>query len=252
MWGPTGPTGPTGAPGVTGPEGTPGATGATGPTGPEGAPGVTGPTGPTGPEGTREPRERPVQQVRQELQGPQAVRLPNFCRRILSGAGRVRRGRPWSLTRNGVTNGTSITHDQNSGSITLQQPGLYEVSFHGDGGRCQRRCFPTTVSMYLKQQGNEVPGTAVQHTLSTASDTSTVSFSQIVDVTAVPATLQGDWGRKQFPVWAGRHHGQPAGRQRHDILRNQKPPRRAGSKKDSDMPLRGHILYFSGEKAFLC
>ena len=131
--------------------------------------GPTGPTGATGPAGS----------ASSELLS--AYSIP---------AQEGTAGAPLVFDRNGVTNGTSITHDQNSGSITLQQPGLYEVSFHGTVGGVSGAAFPTTVSMYLKQQGNEVPGTAVQHTLSTASDTSTVSFSQIVDVTAVPATLQ--------------------------------------------------------------
>lgn len=47
-----------------------------------------------------------------------------------------------------------------------------------------------TVSMYLEQQGTEVPGTAVQHTFHTTADTSNVSFTQIIEVSSVPTTLQ--------------------------------------------------------------
>ena len=49
---------------------------------------------------------------------------------------------------------------------------------------------PITVSMYLEQQGTEVPGTAVSRTLNTAGEVGNLSFSQVLDVTAAPVTLE--------------------------------------------------------------
>ncbi|HJA66443.1 hypothetical protein [Lachnoclostridium sp. An169] len=83
-----------------------------------------------------------------------------------------------------------MTHTQNSGSIVIQEPGFYEVSFHGTFGSVSGADFPSTVSVYLEQQGQVVPGTNVQHTFHTTSDTSGLSFSQIVNVSEVPATLE--------------------------------------------------------------
>lgn len=72
----------------------------------------------------------------------------------------------------------------------IQQPGFYQVSLHGTIGPTTGADFPMTVSMYLEQQGTEVPGTAVQHTFHTTADTSNVSFTQIIEVSSVPTTLQ--------------------------------------------------------------
>lgn len=83
-----------------------------------------------------------------------------------------------------------MTHTQNSGSIVIQEPGFYEVSFHGTFGSVSGADFPSTVSVYLEQQGQVVPGTNVQYTFHTTSDTSGLSFSQIVNVSEVPATLE--------------------------------------------------------------
>ena len=47
-----------------------------------------------------------------------------------------------------------------------------------------------TVAVYLQQQGTTVPGTAVQETFHTSSDSSNLAFSQIIQVTTVPTTLQ--------------------------------------------------------------
>lgn len=47
-----------------------------------------------------------------------------------------------------------------------------------------------TVSIYLEQQGDTVPGTDVQHTFHTNSDTSGLSFSQYIEVDDVPVSLE--------------------------------------------------------------
>ena len=83
-----------------------------------------------------------------------------------------------------------MTHTQNSGSIVIQEPGFYEVSFHGTFGSVSGADFPSTVSVYLEQQGAQVAGTAVQHTFHTNGDSSNLAFSQIVDVGSAPATLE--------------------------------------------------------------
>ena len=89
-----------------------------------------------------------------------------------------------------MNNGTAITHTQNSGSIKIQQPGLYEVSLHATLAPASGSTFPSTISVYLEQQGTEVPGTAVQHTFHTSGDSGTVSFSQIINVASAPVQLE--------------------------------------------------------------
>ena len=92
--------------------------------------------------------------------------------------------------RNAVTDGSSISHAQNSGTFTIQQTGFYQVSFHGTLAPASGSAFPLTVSLYLQQQGTQVPGTAVQHTFHTSTDSANVAFSQIIQVTTVPTTIQ--------------------------------------------------------------
>ena len=72
----------------------------------------------------------------------------------------------------------------------METPGYYEVSFHGTAGPVSGVTFPLTVGMYLEEQGTAVPGAAVQHTFHTSTDTSNLSFSQIIEVQDVPAVFQ--------------------------------------------------------------
>ena len=177
--GPTGPTGPTGATGATGaagptgPTGPTGATGATGPEGPTGPTGATGPTGPTGPTGADAPTSSP------EL-------FSSYSTPSQTGTD----GAPLVFDRNGVTNGTSITHTANSGLFTIQDPGIYQVAFNGTISPASGASFPLTVTVYLEQQGVTVPGAGAQKTLNSASDLANVAFSQLIQVTDTPTTLQ--------------------------------------------------------------
>lgn len=92
--------------------------------------------------------------------------------------------------RNAIVAGTDVTHEQNSPQVTIQTPGYYEVSFHGTVGPGSGVTFPLTVTLYLEQQGTEVPGAAVQQTFQTSTDSSSLGFQQFVEVMDTPAVLQ--------------------------------------------------------------
>lgn len=92
--------------------------------------------------------------------------------------------------RNGVTNGTAISHTINGTDIVISQPGFYFVTFHGTLLPAQEVDFPLTILLFLQQQGNQVPGTAVQYTFQTSSETVNVSFSQMIRVDTVPNVLE--------------------------------------------------------------
>ena len=92
--------------------------------------------------------------------------------------------------RNASSGGTDVTHSQNTPQVTIQTPGTYEVSFHGNIGPVGTSRLPLTVSLYLQQQGTTVPGAFIQHTFQAATDSAGVAFSQILSVTSVPAVLQ--------------------------------------------------------------
>ena len=92
--------------------------------------------------------------------------------------------------RNASQAGTDITHDQNSSQITIQTPGYYSVSFNGNLAPISTSTLPLTIGLYLEQNSTPVAGAAAQHTFQNATDSTNLAFSQILDVTSVPATLQ--------------------------------------------------------------
>ena len=156
-----------------GPRGKMGPMGPQGPTGPTGPAG--GPTGPTGPKGAT---------------GTCSCKTPDLLSAYSTPPQAGKNGTVLIFDRNAVSNGSSITHAQNSGTFTIQQTGFYQVSFHGTLAPASGSTFPLTVSLYLQQQGTQVPGTAVQHTFHTSTDSVNVAFSQIIQVTTVPTTIQ--------------------------------------------------------------
>ena len=133
-----------------------------------GATGATGPTGPTG------------------ASGAQAEFLSAYSTPPQSGTAST----PLIFDRTASSNGTAVTHTDNTAPVTVQEPGFYEVSFHGTISPASGVSLPETIQLYLTQQGTTVPGADATHTFSAASDTASLSFSQIVQVTSVPAEFE--------------------------------------------------------------
>ena len=91
--------------------------------------------------------------------------------------------------RNAYSSGNAVTHNANSGVFTIQEPGLYEVSFHGSLAPVSGATFPLQILLYLQENGTEVPGTAVRESFHTSSDVGNASFSQFINVASAPVTL---------------------------------------------------------------
>ena len=214
--GATGPTGPTGPSGATGPTGPSGATGPTGPTGPSGATGPTGPSGETGAAGTTgtaasvrigtvttgEPGENAavtnsgtdqdavldfvIPRGATGTSGAPVEFLSAYSTPPQSGTS----GTALIFDRNGNSAGTAVSHAENTPQINIEEPGFYEVSFHGTAAPASGVTFPLPVLFYLQQQGSEVAGAASAHTFHTSSDAANLSFSQIIDVAETPTVLE--------------------------------------------------------------
>ena len=172
----TGPTGPQGEPGVTGPTGPQGEPGATGPTGPQGEPGATGPTGPTGAQGPTGATG---------ASGGTSEFLSAYSTPSQSGSS----GSELIFDRNAVANGTAVAHDQNSTDFTISQPGYYFVSFHGTVSPAQGQNYPLAILVNLQQQGSAVVGASAHSVFQDSSGSSNISFTQIIQVTTVPAVV---------------------------------------------------------------
>lgn len=172
--GSTGPTGPTGATGIglTGPAGPTGATGATGSvvgiTGPTGPTGATGPTGPTGPTGASAASDLMVA-VNDTAQTPEdAAAIP--------------------FSENTFLTGTAITHTAGSGVFSLNQTGIYEVSYSTNLINAEAS-LPKTVNVGLYLGETRVPGSFTEQTLTAADQTASLSATLAIPVTTVPAEI---------------------------------------------------------------
>ena len=215
LQGPTGPTGPvgtTGPRGATGPTGVQGIQGVPGPEGPQGIAGNTGPTGATGPQGNAATIQigtvttgEPGTPAEVTNSGTEQNAILNFVipRGATGGSGISSElytaystppqpganRTPFVFDRDGAIQGSAIVHTPRTANFLIQQTGYYEVSFHGTISPFGSPTFPMVIIVYLQLQGAQVLGTDISHTFQTSGEVVNFSFSQIVPVTTVPATL---------------------------------------------------------------
>lgn len=220
--GPPGPAGPQGLPGETGPQGP------AGPQGPQGLTGAAGPQGPQGPPGTQG-ATGPAGEAATIRIGTVTTGNPGSAAEVTnSGTDQnavfdfvIPRGEPGTggtpteimtaysvpphpgtsetsvvFDRNGTTYGNAISHTAGGTDFTIQEPGFYYVSFHTTISPASGVSFPLPILLHLRENGTSVAGAASQHTFYTTSDTANVSFSQIIQVTSTPVTLdvEGEGG----------------------------------------------------------
>lgn len=98
--------------------------------------------------------------------------------------------------QNGLSYGTDISHTAGSSTVTVNQPGVYNVAFHGSFSPVSGANFPQSVGASLEQNGSVVPGATSQYIFHTSAQTAALSFSTPVAVSSAPAQLQvvGDGG----------------------------------------------------------
>ena len=99
-------------------------------------------------------------------------------------------GAPLIFDRNAVTYGTAIVHTPGSAVFSIRDTGLYYTAFHGVVSPVSGAVFPLSLLLYLQVQGSETPGTSTRHTFHTSTDAASVSFSQVVEVSDVPVSLE--------------------------------------------------------------
>ena len=172
MTGPTGATGAAGATGATGPTGPTGAAGATGPTGPTGA---TGPTGPTGATGATGP----------EAESAAANLLSAYSVPTKAGSN----SQPLLFDQHSLSFGTGITHTLGSGEFTINEPGIYVMSFQGNVSPVSGTSFPTTITLYLDVNGTRIESGAAPIILNTSVENENVAFSTAFEINETPTTI---------------------------------------------------------------
>ena len=212
-------TGPTGATGATGSTGIPGATGATGATG-IGATGPTGPTGPTGETGetgaTGEDGRAATITIGSVITGEPGtpVEVTNsgtdtdavfdfvIPRGEPGGGGTLDvlatvdpatqspgAGTPLIFSNNPLVSGTSITHQASSPDVNINQPGIYQATFHSSVYPNPGTTIPASVRVQLYQNGVPVAGAVARHTFAASTEEATMSFSVPFQVTNVPSNI---------------------------------------------------------------
>ena len=92
--------------------------------------------------------------------------------------------------RNDLVVGSAITHANNTAAVTLGEPGVYVVLFHGTFSTTPASSVPAALTLYLQQDGSPAPGLATQHTFQTVQETANLSMSGAVSVSSAPSTLE--------------------------------------------------------------
>ena len=172
--GPTGATGATGPTGPAGPAGDAGATGASGPagaTGPTGATGATGETGPAGPAGTA------------GATGPTGAAPPLNALYATNDPSQspASNGDALTFDTNQVLEGTAISHTAGSGDFTLNDAGIYKITYSVVGTNTTAT---GTASVQLNSNGTPVPGSLTSGKITATSDTTTLAASALVNASA--------------------------------------------------------------------
>lgn len=91
--------------------------------------------------------------------------------------------------RNAFVYGDAVFHDADSSVFTFRKSGVYEVSFHGAVAPAGNVEFPLQILLYLQQQGMAVPGAAVRQSFEKSSEVRNVAFSQLINISPVPVSL---------------------------------------------------------------
>ena len=207
--GPMGPQGPQGEPGLQGYPGPVGPVGATGATGPVGATGATGAAGPTGPAATVN-----VGSVTTGDPGTEASVInsgtdtdaifdfviprgepggggtPDVLATVDATAQPTNAGSALIFNDTPLVSGNSITHTAGASNVEIDQPGIYQATFHGTASVNTGTSIPATLTVRLNVNGSPVTGATATKTFTSSGEVTNLSFSVPFQVTAVPTTIE--------------------------------------------------------------
>ena len=146
-----------------------GETGPQGPAGPQGPTGARGPAGPQGPAGTL-----PAVESLTAYSTPTTPVTDNSA---------------LIFDRNGIQNGTAITHEENTPDFTITEPGVYYFFYKGTVTPGIGASFPATNFLFLQLNGNNVTSSETSSIFTEATDDKVQPLSAILNITSVPSTV---------------------------------------------------------------
>ena len=180
--------GPIGATGATGPQGIQGIAGATGATGPQGIQGIQGPIGATGATGPQGIQGIPGPTGATGATGPAAT--TDLLLALNEPIQTTAAGEAITFAATPILQGTSLTHPDGSATVTIEEAGIYLVSFQATASPSAAVTLPATLQMALNLNGGAVAGGQSTLSFDTSDESNTTSFVIPVSVSAAPATLQ--------------------------------------------------------------
>ena len=89
-----------------------------------------------------------------------------------------------------LVSGNSITHTAGTSNVEINQPGIYQATFHGTASVHTGTSIPATLTVRLNVNGSPVTGAAATKTFTSSGEVTNLSFSVPFQVTAVPTTIE--------------------------------------------------------------
>ncbi len=98
-----------------------------------------------------------------------------------------------------ISSGTALSHQNGSPEIVINQPGIYQASFHSTVSTATGEAIPAVLTVSLLLNGATLPGASATHTFSTSEEISNLSFTVPFQADASPTTLTAAPGQSGFP-----------------------------------------------------
>ena len=88
-----------------------------------------------------------------------------------------------------LSHGTAISHALGSGEFTINEPGVYAMSFQGNISPVTGSSFPLTITLYLDVNGTRIESGVAAIIFNTSLENESAAFSTAFEVNETPSTV---------------------------------------------------------------
>ena len=106
---------------------------------------------------------------------------------------------PLNFDATPISSGTSLSHQNGNPEITVNEPGIYQASFHSTVSTLPGQSIPAVLTVNLLLNGASLPGASTTHTFNSSQEISNLSFTVPFQVSTTPATLTAVPEQAGFP-----------------------------------------------------
>lgn len=89
-----------------------------------------------------------------------------------------------------LVSGNSISHTAGTSNVEINQPGIYQATFHGTASVTAGTAIPASLTVRLNVNGSPVTGAAATKTFTASGEVTNLSFSVPFQVTSTPTTIE--------------------------------------------------------------